>query len=78
MQPRGQNGIGPVTIVVSPLISLMEDQVQYATAKVKVVARVRFDESRYFSTVVYIPHRRRPRSSQLPGRLSLGTASLRA
>eukprot|EP00903_Cladosiphon_okamuranus_P019699 g18102.t1 len=27
MQPRGQNGIGPVTVVVSPLISLMEDQV---------------------------------------------------
>lgn len=31
MQPRGQNGVGPVTVVVSPLISLMEDQV---TAKV--------------------------------------------
>ena len=27
MQPRGQNGIGPVTVVVSPLVSLMEDQV---------------------------------------------------
>eukprot|EP00752_Nemacystus_decipiens_P004929 g4486.t1 len=27
MQSRGQNGVGPVTIVVSPLISLMEDQV---------------------------------------------------